>query len=177
MAKHVKRINPRSDWVHIRKFFASIDTETGCWIWLGKLDSTGRGHSTFRGWHDRAHRNAFRLFHGPIPADYTVCHSCDNPACVNPRHLWLGTHAENIADMQAKGRSGKGKRVLTVRERQDLDTRIAEGMPRALIARLYNVSYQYVCNRAYVTRRAKARPADSLPEQVFIEPTSDWDMG
>ncbi len=77
-----------------------------CWPWLGAR--RGRmGYGLFGFKHRRAvpaHRMAYLLSKGDIPKGMFVCHSCDNPPCCNPAHLWLGTHADNMADRHAKGR-------------------------------------------------------------------------
>lgn len=79
----------------------------GCWNWTAFLDTDGYGHIRLggRGTPQRpAHRVAWQLFNGPVPEGLLICHKCDNPRCVNPSHLFLGTHADNLQDMTDKGR-------------------------------------------------------------------------
>lgn len=84
-----------------------------CWIWTAKLHHDGYGESvTPRPEHKRllAHRACWILTFGPIPGGLCVCHQCDNPPCVNPAHLTLWTHQENMEDRDSKGRSGAALR-------------------------------------------------------------------
>lgn len=81
-----------------------------CWNWTGYRNAGGYGTFGVAGKSHLAHRLSYELFVGPIPPGMHVCHSCDNPRCVNFRHLWLGTNADNMRDRGIKGRCNAGIR-------------------------------------------------------------------
>lgn len=82
----------------------------GCEPWTGCRSAAGYGIIQREGRTMRAHRVAWALAYGPIPDGLNVLHRCDNPPCCNPTHLWLGTHADNMRDRGAKGRTASGDR-------------------------------------------------------------------
>lgn len=86
----------------------SKDADSGCWLWQG-CRVRGYGHLQVGGRPRRVHRLAYAEFVGPIPPGLHVLHKCDTPACVNPEHLFLGTHADNMADRTRKGRVAHNK--------------------------------------------------------------------
>lgn len=103
----------------IRKFWNNVEKKSPneCWEWIGATDSKGYGKffSCEDGSHKLliSHRIAYFLANGVDPGDEVVCHSCDNPLCCNPAHLWLGTHQDNIDDMCRKGRQGRAASTLS----------------------------------------------------------------
>lgn len=83
----------------------NINKSGDCWLWQGPLDQKGYGNISFAGKTWRTHRLFYTRYKGLIPLGLEICHSCDHPACVNPSHLWLGTHEDNMTDMANKGRA------------------------------------------------------------------------
>lgn len=82
----------------------------GCWDWDGTKHGKGYGHFKVGDFCEKAHRTSYRLYRGDIPHGFFVCHSCDNPTCVNPEHLFLGTNDDNKEDRQSKERQARGER-------------------------------------------------------------------
>jgi len=129
----------------------TIPTLSGCLEWQGALTSLkpGLGYGAVRLPGTRrmigAHRAMFQLANGVVLASTQfVCHSCDNRKCINPDHLWLGTHADNVRDMHAKGRD-KGNRRLTLSDVQAIRARYRPGRRnapgnRAALAQQFRVS-------------------------------------
>ncbi len=144
-------------WSHVRK--ADGD---GCWLWTKSTSRYGYGQQM---WTDGknwiAHRLAWTLTHGEIPKGLCLCHRCDNPACVRPDHMFIGTQADNLADMRAKGRGfnfpismqrgeGNGRSRLTEADVRDIRRRHAAGESLRSIGKAYNYAYtniSAICRR------------------------------
>ncbi len=103
-----------------QRFWSKVDkTPSGCWVWLSTKNSQGYGRFSIRvaPWKQRwysAHRLVWEWTHGEEPK-LCVLHRCDNPSCVNPGHLFLGTHADNARDRDRKGRRRSPKGALNGR--------------------------------------------------------------
>lgn len=97
----------------IERFWSHVAKTDTCWLWTGSKRNKGYGAFV---WADdegrviqgRAHRFSYQIMVGPIPAKLFVLHRCDNPACVNPDHLFVGTNQDNVSDMMQKGRHVAG---------------------------------------------------------------------
>ena len=152
----------------------------GCWLWIGYTDQHGYGTifgsltgdaADGREW--RAHRLSWELLRGPIPDGMFVLHDCpdgDNPSCVNPAHLWLGTQADNVRDMDEKGRrrSGRGGQQGDehwTRRRPDLVRRGPDVSAAAAAARRRLSDAQV---REIRERRAAGEKATSLAREYGV---------
>lgn len=123
-------------------------TECGCWIWMGPTTkSTGYGHMAIKGRALRPHRVAYELAHGKIPDGMHVLHRCDIRTCINPDHLFLGTHKENMRDMAQKHRAAAGTQngSAKLNPRQVSEIR-GSLLPHRRLAELYGVSTGTISN-------------------------------
>lgn len=96
------------------RFFSRVDKSSDCWNWTGWRSTMGYGLMKLKGQNVLAHRFAYTIAHhlpALPPKNLFVCHRCDNPLCVNPSHLFLGTQQDNMDDMVRKNRSGCGKKT------------------------------------------------------------------
>lgn len=96
------------EWVERYWSKVAVRGEDECWEWTGGRGGGGYGVFRVDGPSAYAHRLSWKLATGSIPEDKCVCHTCDNPACVNPSHLFLASHVENVRDRDEKGRSARG---------------------------------------------------------------------
>lgn len=127
-----------------------VDPISGCWLWSGSLDACGYGtFKMFTKVVKKSHRVSWELNCGPIPPGLWVLHRCDNPPCVNPAHLFLGTPNDNSQDMVAKGRASRLSKlsreaVLAIRSASGLQAEIAAqfGITVSAVSRIKSGSRQ-----------------------------------
>ena len=121
-----------------------------CWNWKGRKSEKGYGRYGLppSRKYIYAHREAYRRTFGEIDEGLHICHSCDNPLCCNPRHLFAGTNLDNILDCVKKGRKARGEKHWNCRlsEREVSEMRgLLRSLSKAKIARLYGLSRSYAC--------------------------------
>lgn len=141
--------------------------DDACWPWEGSRTSDGYGQLSVDGIARRAHRIAYTLLIGPIPDDTLVLHSCDNPPCVNPRHLFAGSDAVNAADRAAKGRSGNRPAPLTPGQRTAICAEYRAGTSQAQLAERHGVTTRTI--RRVLKDGAAQRRDYRKPEYVTVD--------
>lgn len=126
------------------------EPNSGCWIWTASSSKGGYGAMTIGGRNGRAekaHRISYQIYKGNFDKSLDVCHKCDNPSCVNPDHLFLGTHQDNMKDMQNKGRRHNhigelhGMAILT--QNDILEIR-SSNLPQRKLAAQYGVAQSQI---------------------------------
>lgn len=129
-------------------FHDKYEKSEGCWIWRAQRDRRGYGvydkyENAKRQFRKFAHRYMWEITFGPIPDGINVCHKCDNPPCVNPNHLFLGTHADNCADKVSKKRHRFGERVnfAKLSESQVKEILTMRHLPVQKVADIFGVTY------------------------------------
>lgn len=143
------------------RFWEKVDVRgpDECWNWIRCKMPYGYGKFGINNKTQMAHRVSYELANGPIPKGLFVCHTCDNPRCVNPAHLFVGTHADNMRDMTGKRRQTIGERnamaKLTSAEVAEIRSRcVGHRGEQVRIAREFGVSNSTICNIVnYESRR------------------------
>lgn len=150
------------------RFESKILKTDSCWLWQGMVNSKGGNYGRFRIGKRMvlAHRASYEIFIGPIPVGKVVCHTCDNPSCVNPNHLWLGTQSQNIKDAVKKNRwiqgnvrgQYKGEKhpnaKLSNTQVIQIKEMIADGWRNCDIAHCFDVNRATISHIRYGKRRA-----------------------
>ena len=137
--------------------------ENGCWLWMGprhKRKNKNYGIFWIRSLHEQeTHRLSYILFKGPIPTGAQILHSCDNPPCVNPNHLRIGTPQDNVNDREKRGRSRHpvgiehGRAKLTEKQVAEIRASYVPNL-KPIKGKIQIGSQQFLANKYGVTKRA-----------------------
>ncbi len=124
----------------LERFEAKFIKTGTCWLWTGATGHFGYGRFYIKKART-ASRVSYELYKGEIPKGMLVCHSCDVPACVNPEHLWLGTHKDNTKDMWDKNRFGVAPpQKITIEEVLCIRRHAEQGLHYAMICKMFDIS-------------------------------------
>jgi hypothetical protein len=143
------------------RFEAKFVKGDGCWEWTACKDRGGYGQFGFAGRQEGAHRVSYQMYVGELPDGLCVLHHCDNPSCVNPAHLFLGTNADNTRDCLSKGRvvssfgENNGKSKLTTTQISEIRKMYAAGTIQRVIAKEFGVTRACICHIVLYKRWAK----------------------
>lgn len=143
-------------------------TEKGCWEWQGTLrEKRGYGQIHYHGKSPSVHRFAYELFFAPIPEGLVVRHKCDNPRCVNPTHLEIGTFADNNRDTKERGRSARGEKnggggKLTEKDVSQIKAKLRLRISQYKLAEEYGVSRPMIGMIARRVNWTHVEPAESI---------------
>jgi hypothetical protein len=148
-----------------RRFWAKVKTAGGddCWLWQAAKVFGGYGRIRAGSSESgllRAHRVAYEFVNGPIPAGLFVLHRCDNPACVNPAHLFLGTKDDNSKDMIRKRRQRNGTTKLTQDQVEEIRQRYALGEKVVRLGKAFGVSHGEISYIIHRKRWNKSEESD-----------------
>lgn len=135
--------------------YVYYEPNTGCWLWGGCDHGRGYGRFYFDGVNHKAHRAAYLLLVGPVPQGRHVLHTCDVKSCVNPQHLYVGTHQDNMRDAVVRGRIARDERAARTKlAPADVRAIRADTRTCRLIAADYGVRENTVSRIRAGTRRA-----------------------
>jgi hypothetical protein len=133
----------------LERFWSKVNKTPTCWVWTAAKANKGYGVMRIDGKNIRAHIFSYEVHLGPVLDGVFVCHRCDNPPCVNPQHLFLGTNHENVKDMVSKKRHTYGEKnpqsKLTEYDVMGIFKSKSEGMRNSDIARVVGVSQTTIC--------------------------------
>lgn len=131
----------------VKRFWSKVDKNgaNGCWNWQGWKDRQGYGHAIIKRRKVKAHRFSWMIYNAVIPAGLCVLHKCDNPSCVNPEHLFLGTRKDNAVDKMNKGRCLYGEKhcLVKITEEQAMSI-LSDPRSNYAIGKEYGISNQQV---------------------------------
>ena len=131
--------------------------ESGCWLWNAACRTTGYGVFSYNGKPVTASRVSYILYKGTDPGDLFVCHTCDNPKCVNPDHLFLGTNQDNVEDRKRKGRPAGRLSSITQTQHDSILKMITSGEYKSLreiasISRIPRSTVQRIAKEKFTNR-------------------------